>query len=49
MTPDEAQANYDKARQRDDGTITGHHKALVKAVNEQLEREIAEHLERRAA
>ena len=39
MTVAEAQRNLAKARRRRDGTITGHHRALVAAVHAQLRAE----------
>jgi hypothetical protein len=43
MTVAEAQRNLAKARRRRDGTITGHHRALVAAVHAQLRAEIVVH------
>jgi|TARA_R110000737_G_C14340587_1_gene443220 hypothetical protein len=47
MTITEAQRNLAKARRRRDGTITGHHRALVAAVHAQLKEELIAHLGRR--
>ena len=46
MTITEAQRNLAKARRRRDGTITGHHRALVAAVHAQLRAEADAHLGR---
>ena len=46
MTVAEAQRNLAKARRRRDGTITGHHRALVAAVHAQLRAEADAHLGR---